>query len=71
MSTDLEDSRQQALIFLMKAAVDQGIDLTSLVEATEESIAKHTAEPHSNQITKQIRIAQVMAQGVLTQHPAP
>lgn len=63
MSIEIDESRQQALIALLKTAGAEGIDVTELVRATERYLLKDTAEPYTSQITKQIRIAHAMAGG--------
>lgn len=70
MSVELEESRQQALIALMRAASRSGVDLLALVSRAEEDVASHTAEPYRGLITKQIRIAHAMTAGVLSSPPA-
>lgn len=66
MSTEQADSLQQALIFLMRAASKNGINLTALVKSTEDAISEDTSEPYRSRITKQIRIAHAMAAASLT-----
>jgi len=66
MSTEQADSLQQALIFLMRAASKNGVNLTALVKSTEDAISEDTSEPYRSRITKQIRIAHAMAAGSLT-----
>jgi hypothetical protein len=70
MTTEIEESRQQALVSLLKTASEQGVDVTELVRATEQHVSKHTAEPYSAQITKQIRIAHALAAGAIAGAPA-
>lgn len=65
MSNEIDDSRQQALIALLKSASAEGIDVSELVRTTERSLSRDTAEPHTSRITKQLRIAHAMAAGQL------
>ncbi|WP_296255572.1 MULTISPECIES: hypothetical protein [unclassified Pseudomonas] len=70
MATEIEETRQQALISLLKTASEQGIDVTELVRATERQISKNIDEPHGFQIIKQIRVAHAYAAGKTTARPA-
>ena len=70
MSTEIEESRQQAIVALLKTASNQGIDVTELVRATERYVSKDIDDPYSSRIKNQIRIAHVLATGAVAATPA-